>query len=367
MAPSVRSARFAGRIGRRLVAVAVLGLALLWLAMRIIRGGEIQPGLLSQRVDQLPNQPLGTVLSEQVVLHREVIGSVQARVPVEAASRVAARVTEVKVRAGDRVTAGQTLVALDASDLRAQVAQAEGEAAAARAELARAAADHQRFAALFARGSVTAHERDAAEAAYRGAAGKAAQAGAAVAAARAALAYAIVRSPVNGVVVERLVEPGDMALPGKPLVRLYDESALRVELEVPEEVARGIRVGMPVTVSAADDSYQTHVSEIVPAADPSSRSFLVRAALPAGGHLRPGMFARASFAAGRQTLLTVPRAAVTQVGQLDTVRVYADGRIETRMVSLGRGLGAQVEVLAGLRAGERVILDHADHAGTADR
>ncbi len=363
MAGVPASARFGGRLGWRVVAAAALVLALLWLVLRIIRGGEIQPELLGQRVDQLPNRELGTVVSEQVALRREVIGSIQARVPVEAASRVAARVVEVKVRAGEHVSVGQVLAALDASDLRAQVAQAAGESAAARAELARARADHQRFAALFARGSATAHERDAAEAAYRSAAGKAAQAGAAVAAARAALTYATVRSPVDGVVVERLVEPGDLALPGKPLVRLYDEHALRVALEVPEELARSIRPGTPLEVEAGGAAYQTNVSEIVPAADPSSRSFLVRAPLPSGGHLRPGMFARASFAAGTQALLTVPRAAVEEVGQLDTVRVYTGGRIETRMVALGRGLGARVEVLAGLHAGERVMLDHAGAGG----
>jgi RND family efflux transporter MFP subunit len=214
---------------------------------------------------------------------------------------------------------------------------------------------------LFTRGSVTAHERDVAEAAYGSAMGRAAQAQAAVAAARAALAYATVSSPVDGVVVERLVEPGDMALPGKPLVRLYDEKALRVQLQAPENLARSIKVGTPlqVRVDAAGATYRTRVGEIVPAADPASRSFLIRAPLPSGGHLRPGMFARAFFSVGTQRLLTVPRAAVEEVGQLETVRVYSRGRIETRMVSLGRGFGNRVEVLAGLHQGERVILDSA--------
>jgi RND family efflux transporter MFP subunit len=355
------------RFSRRrwwLAATAAACLALLWIALRVVQGGKIQPGLLSRQADQTPNRPLGTVTRERITLRHEVVGSVQSRMPVEAASRVAARVTEVKVRAGDRVGRGQVLVALDAAELRAKVAQAEGELAAARAELARATADHQRFAALFSRGSVTAHERDAAEAAYRSAAGRAAQAAAAVSAARAALVYTVVRSPVEGVVVERLVEPGDMALVGKPLVRLYDNNALRVELAVPEDLARYLAVGTPldVRVDAARAVYHAQVSEIVPAADPASRSFLVRAPLAGRGHLRPGMFARASFAAGSQTLLTVPRAAVERIGQLDTVRVDADGTIQTRMVSLGRGLGARVEVLAGLHEGDRVILDHTQAA-----
>ncbi len=348
----------------RWIAVAV-GLALLWAALHMIRGGRIGPGLLSERFDQVPNRPLGVVLSENLPLRRELIGSIQSRVPVEAASRVAARVIEITVRAGDRVKRDQVIITLDAHDLGAQVAQAQGQLAAAQGELSRATADEKRFSALFARGSVTASEHDAAEAAYRGAAGRVAQAQATVAGARAGLEYATVRSPVDGVVVERLTEPGDMAMPGKPLVRLYDANALRVELQVPEDLARYIETATPleVRVDATGAVYKTQVSEIVPASDPASRSFLARAPLPSGQRLQPGMFARATFTAGSETVLTMPRGAVEQVGQLETVRVYSEGRIQTRMVSLGRPFGDRIEVLAGLRPGDQVILDSVGTAG----
>jgi RND family efflux transporter MFP subunit len=345
---------------RLLALIAAAGcIVVLWLAVRMLRGGVIEPGLLSARIEQAPNRALGVVLSEKLPVRRELIGSIQSRVPIEAASRVAARITGIKVRAGDRVKRGQVIVTLDASELNAQLAQAEGQLAAAQGELTRAATDEKRFSALFARGSVTASEHDAAEAAYRGAAGRFAQARAAVAAARAGLTYATVRAPVAGVVVERLAEPGDMAMPGKPLVRLYDQNALRVELQVPEELARNIGAGTPldVRIDATGARYDTSVSEIVPASDPSSRSFLVRAPLPGGRHLQPGMFARATFTIGSETVLTVPRDAIEKVGQLDTARVVSQGRIETRMVSLGRRFGDRVEVLAGLRAGQRVVLD----------
>ena len=348
----------------RWIAVAV-GLVLLWGALRMIWGGRIEPGLLSERLDRVPNRPLGVVLSEKVPVRRELIGSIQSRVPVEAASRVAARVIAITVRAGDRVKRDQVIVTLDAHDLRAQVAQAQGQLAAAQGELSRATADEKRFTALFARGSATASEHDAAEAAYRGAAGRVAQAQAAVAAARAGLEYATVRSPVDAVAVERLAEPGDMAMPGKPLVRLYDANALRVELQVPENLARYIETATPleVRVDATGAVYRTQVSEMVPASDPASRSFLVRAPLPSGRHLQPGMFARATFTTGSEAVLTMPRGAVERVGQLETVRVYSDGRIQTRMVSLGRPFGDRIEVLAGLRPGDQVILDSVGTAG----
>jgi len=348
---------------------AAVGLVLLWVALRIIRGGAISPGLLGERFDPAPNRPLGVVLSERLRVRRELIGSIQSRVPIEAASRVAAGVIEITVRAGDHVKRDQVIVTLDAHDLKAQVAQAQGQLAAAQGESRRATADKKRFSALFARGSVTASERDAAEAAYRGAAGRVAQARAAVAAARAGLEYATVRSPVDAVVVERLAEPGDMAMPGRPLVRLYDANALRVELQVPEDLARYIEPATPleVRVDATGAAYHTQVSEIVPASDPASRIFLVRAPLPSGQHLQPGMFARATFAAGSEAVLTLPRAAVERIGQLETVRVYSEGRIQTRMVSLGRRFGDRIEVLAGLAPGEHVILDATEPGTTAEQ
>lgn len=342
----------------RWIAVAV-GLVVLWAAIRIIRGSPIGPGLLREGFNQVPNNPLGVVLDEQLPMRRELIGSIQSRVPIAAASRVAARIVAITVRAGDSVRRGQVIVTLDAHDLRAQLAQAQGQLLASQGELTRAAADEKRFTALLARGSVTASEHDTAEATYRGAMGRVAQAQASVAAARAGLEYATVRSPVNGLVVERLAEPGDMAMPGGPLVRLYDADALRVELQVPEDLARYIEPATPleVRVDATGAVYDTRVSEIVPAADPASRSFLVRAPLPSGQHLQPGMFARATLTTGSQAVVTIPRGAVEQIGQLETVRVYADGRIQTRMVSLGRRFGDRVEVLAGLAPGEHVILD----------
>jgi RND family efflux transporter MFP subunit len=340
-------------------------LILLWSVIRIGGGGRIEPGLLEPRADRQPNLPLGEVLLQNVPIRYELIGTIQSRVPVMAASRVAARVIEVKVRAGDRVVRGQILVKLDASDLNAQIAQAQGELAAANAELVRATADEKRFSALYSRGSVTASEREGAQAAYRSATGKAAQARAALAAARAAFEYATVRAPADGTVVERMVEPGDLAMPGKPLVRLQDGDALRVELLVPEELARNIQPGsaLHVRVAAIDAAYQTRVSEVVPAADPATRSFMVRAPLPNARYLQPGMFARATLAAGSQPALTLPRDAIRSIGQLQTARVVSDGMIQTRMVSLGRSFGDRIEVLAGVNPGDRVLLDGQETGG----
>ncbi len=165
---------------------------------------------------------------------------------------------------------------------------------------------------------------------------------------------------MTGVIDERLIEPGDLALPGKPLVRLYDPAALRVELRVPEELSRAVAPGTAITVrvEAAGENVRTIVNEVVPAADPASRTFLIRAPLAPDPALRPGMFARASLRLGDEKVLTVARGGVESVGQLETARVLSAAGIQVRQLALGRVFGKRVEVLAGLDPGERVLVEN---------
>ena len=352
----------------KLIAV-LAGAAAVLIALVVLLGrGRIEPGLLSPPVSRIPNLPVDVVRLETVANTRDAIGTVQSRVEVDAASRVSATVREVTVHAGERVKAGQVLARLDDSDLAAAVARARGQVAAATANLERASKDERRFSALLKRGSVTPHEFDAAQANYRAARGDVESAKAQVTAAEASLKYATVRSPVSGVVAERLVEPGDLALPGKPLVRVYDSQALRVELRVPEELTREVSIGMPLTVriEAAGRTIATKINEIVPAADPASRTFLVRAPLPSDPALRPGMYASASFDVGTEKILTVARSAIESVGQLETVRVIEHGAVRVRQITTGRAFGERVEVLSGLLQGDRVLLGGADERMAAD-
>ncbi len=347
---------------RRLAAVLIGAAALLVVIVVLVGRGKIEPGLLSPPVSRAPNVPLDIVRLETVANTRDAIGTVQSRIEVDAASRVSATVKEVTMHAGDPVKVGQVLVRLDDSDLEAAVARARGQLAAARANLDRASKDERRFSALLKRGSVTAHEFDAVQANYRASRGDVESARAQVAAAEASLRYAVVRSPVAGVVAERMVEPGDLALPGKPLVRVYDSHALRVELRVPEELTRDISVGMALTVNvqAAGRTISTKINEIVPAADPASRTFLARAPMPSDVGLRPGMFASASFGVGTEKVLTVARSAIESVGQLETVRVLEQGAVRVRQITTGRAYGARVEVLSGLRQGDKVLLKNSE-------
>ncbi len=349
--PPLNSRRAIYWIGAACAAV----LAAIWL----LGAGKIEPGLLAPQHRGDSALPVAAVKAEVVPVTREFVGTIQSRSLVDAGSRVTATVAEVRVRAGSRVKPGDVMVVLDSADLRARLRESQGALAAARADLLRAAADHTRFKALYEKGSVTAREFEAAQAAYDAARGRSDQAQASVAAAQAALAYGVVRSPVVGVVAQRMVEPGDMAVAGKPLVRLYDTSALRVEVEVPELLARHVSLGshIDVRVDATGANFKTDVNEIVPMADAASRTIAVRAPVPSDLGLKPGMFARASLAIGSERVITVPAAAVADVGQLQTVRVVRDGAVLLRQVSLGQRFGDRFQVLAGLNPGDQVLVE----------
>lgn len=313
----------------------------------------------------------------------EAGGVVQARTTATLTARILAPVREVRVAPGDRVRAGQVVIVLDGRDLNAQArsAAAAAEAAerrasaaaeeerAAQASLALARATHERIAGLEARRSATRQELDEATAALRaaeaGAAGSAArvqEAAAGVESARAASeaagateSFTRITSPFDGVVTEKMVEPGNMASPGTPLLRVEDTRAFRLDVRVDESrigsVAPGAAVEVILDSGAGDARVAGAVSEIARAVEADSRAFLVKVALPDTTGIRSGMFGRARFAGAPRKALTVPEEAVVRRGQVTSVFVIDRDVARLRLVSL-RG----TEVLAGLSDGDVVIV-----------
>jgi RND family efflux transporter MFP subunit len=324
----------------------------------------------------------------------EAGGSVRARTTATLVSRIVAPVQQVLAQPGDRVKAGQTLIRLDARESQANRAQAEAAVAAAEqgvrsattaregaaAGLALAAATHKRIAELRAKNSATAHELDQAVGGLRGAEAQAQgaqaaihQAEAATEAARAALrgaavavSYASITAPFDGVVTEKLVEPGNMAAPGVPLMTIEDTRGFRLEVKVDEARVAAIDRAMPVEVAldSADLSagqgrgLNGRITEVSRALDPGSHSFLVKVDLPEGAGLQSGLFGRARFAGTAKPALVVPAASVVRRGQLVAVFVVgADNRASLRLLNAGDSFGGNLEVAAGLEAGERVVVD----------
>jgi RND family efflux transporter MFP subunit len=176
---------------------------------------------------------------------------------------------------------------------------------------------------------------------------------------KARLQYTTIRSAMDGIVVDKHAEPGDLATPGRALLTLQSPLELRMEAPVSESCARRIRTGHPVRVKfdALDVLLDAHVTEIVPAIDPGSRSFLVRADLPRREDLQPGMFGRLRFPCGTRKILSVPSQAAVARGQLDLAFVVREGKARMRLVRIGEQSAGKTEVLSGLAAGEVVVVD----------
>jgi len=303
----------------------------------------------------------------------EVVGTVRARQAATLSAEVMGRITRITVHEGDRVSAGQTLVVLTAEQLGAQAAQAEAsvaaigqQVAAAEREQALAATTLRRYEKLKEQNSVSPQEFDevqtraqAAEAHLAALRAQEQAARSAAAAAQTVQGYTKILAPFQGVVTQRLADPGAVAAPGVPLLTVEAVGPLRLEASVDESLLALVRLGaeLPVTLDALGDTpVQGKVAEVVPAADPGSRSFVVKIALPNSSGLHSGIFGRASLARGSRKAVLVPRTAVVSRGSLEYVFVVgADGIAQLRYVSTGNTQGDAVEVLSGLNAGERVI------------
>jgi len=300
-----------------------------------------------------------TVHAEIEPVLEQAVGTVRARDEIVVSSRITARIVAVEVRAGDAVRRGDVLVRLDDAELAARVEQQRDAVRAARAAAEEAEPAFRRVQSLFERGTVPRSELERVEATLRAARAALSRSERAVEEAEAALGYARLTAIRDARVVERYAEPGDTAIPGTPLVRLYDPASLRVEASVRESLATRLAPGdaVQVAIDALQRRVSATVDEIVPSADPGSRTFTVKALLPADLPLFPGMFARLLIVAGEERRLYVPSQALLHVGQLAYVRAVEDGAPVLRLVRTGRADEARVEVLAGLRDGERILPD----------
>jgi RND family efflux transporter MFP subunit len=280
------------------------------------------------------------------------------------ASRVLARIEDVRVRAGSSVSEGDVLVVLDARDLRARVGEVEETVRSSEAGLELAVREHARTEELFRTGVAPQRRLDEATSALRAARADVAGRRQALDEARTAASFAEIRSPVAGRVVDRLAEPGDTAVPGRPLLRIYDPTLLRVEAPVRESLAVRLSVGdaLRVDVPALGEPVEGRIDEIVPFAERGSRTLLVKVSLPrTDERLFAGMFARLAIPADERRRLLVPERAVVRVGQLEFLTVVTGaGDSERRLVTTGeRTRTGAVEVLSGVEAGERIALPEA--------
>jgi len=336
----------------------LLGGIVVW--MLGIFGERIEPGRHEVQMPLLAGEPTDVVHEVTQEYIEEVVGTLKAATRTVVSAKVLATIEEITVAAGDEVSAGQTLVRLASDELTARLRQAEGTLDSAIASRTEADAAFQRATQLRERNVITQAEFDQRTAQANRARAEVERAEQAVNEAQVLLSFATIHAPTSGRVVDRLAEPGDTAIPGEPLLIVYDATSLRLEAPVSERLAVALKVGqtLGVHIDALDRDVEATVDEIVPQAEAPSRSFLVKAALPRADDLYEGMFGRLRIPGGTRRHLCLPTGALERVGQLEFVRVVrSDGSLERRLIKTGRlGRPDRIEVLSGLEEGDRVVL-----------
>jgi RND family efflux transporter MFP subunit len=275
-------------------------------------------------------------------------------------AKILARIESIPVAAGDVVREGDVVVTLDSRDLQARLEAAREQVASAQASVELARSERTRIEGLFAKQIASQRQLDRARTAFTVATAEHERAVRQATNAEVGLSHSEIRAPVGGRVVDRLAEAGDTATPGMALLRIYDPGAMRLEAPVRESLATRLSPGesVLVRVEALDLELDGEIDEIVAAAEPGARTFLVKVRLPPDLRLYSGMFGRALIPAGQAEVLSVPAQAIARVGQLEFAAVVDDqGQVHRRLVTTGPQLSRdRIEVLSGLVAGERVAV-----------
>jgi RND family efflux transporter MFP subunit len=245
---------------------------------------------------------------------------------------------------------------LDDVDLRARLRQAEAVLNAAEVARVQAEADANRTATLVRSNAVSQQDHERAGTALKAANAELSRARESLNEVHATIEWATIRSPIQGIVIDKKVDAGDMVSPGQMLATLFDPKRMQLVATVREALALRLKVGQPIEVEIENFNILSTgtISEIVPEAESSSRTFQVKVTGPCPEGIYSGVFGRILIPLGDEHILVIPRQAVQSIGQLDLVNVATDGAVSRRAVRLGRAVEEDVEVLSGLREGEVV-------------
>ena len=285
----------------------------------------------------------------QVPIRVEVTGQVRPIFQATLSSRIQGTIDQLLVREGTQVVKGQTLIQLDRRDV-------QGDLARASAEVENTKAQFNRMKLLYGQEAVSKQEVENATRAF-----KVAEANRKTALTQ--LSYTVVKAPFDGVITEKKVEVGEMASPGQPLLKMEDPLQLRLEATVAEGDLKSVSGGdtIPVVIDALGGQALTGVvSQILPAGDPQTHTFMVKVDLPQTSGLKTGMFGRFQLDKGTHQTILVPDSAIVERGELTSVFVVGSDQISRlRWIKVGRRFDIQTEILSGVNVGERALLDGA--------
>ena len=285
------------------------------------------------------------------------------------ASEVAGALAQVFADMGDRVTEGQVLARIDPREyqLRLDSAQAQFEQAQARA--VNAQANFHRMKELNKQHLVSAQQYDESSSEMRIAQADADAAEKMVGIANKKLNDTYIRAPFAGSVQKRMVSLGEHVGEGMPLYELIATDPIKLRAPIPERFVPMAKVGLPIdlTIDARPDlTFHGAVTRIAPALDENSRTLLIEAEVPnADGMLKPGYFAHVTMNLGHDRALFIPNSAILRYAGVARVFVFKDGAVRSREVSTGSLEGDQIEIISGLKPGEKVVVSDVDRL--ADR
>ncbi|MEI6217882.1 MAG: efflux RND transporter periplasmic adaptor subunit [bacterium] len=334
------------RISKPLLGMVILIVIILWsvgvFSTRIPAGKvEYEAGLpVPSKAD------LFTVKTESIAPRVDIVGTVASEMKVNLSARIPATVKEVFVAAGSIVKKGQELVTLDDREIREQVATAEAQFKQAETELNRARQ-------LYDNKATTEQALTAAQSMFTSARAQWERS-------KVVLTYAQISSPMDGVVTDRRVESGDLANPGQLLLTIYDPSVMQLEVPVPVRLLGKLPIGqaVDVTLDRPATNFPGKVRQIVSEIDALSRTQLVKVRIDCGGNeIMPGTFGRLWVADDNRTTIMIPSSAVYAVGQIELVQVVREQRAIRRAIRTGPKHGSSIEILAGLDAGDVVLVN----------
>lgn len=288
------------------------------------------------------------VRAESVRPQIEVVGTIRAAEQASIAPRISGQIIEMPVVLGSQVQKGDLLVRISAGELTAQVLQARAQLEQARRNLAREQRLQKEGASTLETVKSLQEQARIAEAAHEEV--------------TTILGYATITAPFSGTITRKIVSVGDLASPGVVLLELENEKVLQVVAQVPEGLILKMRRGdiLPVSVPVAGLRLNGEVAEVAPAADPFSRTAPVKINIAADTDLRSGQFARVTLSGPEEKSLAISEQAVFSFGQMEQVFLVEDtgtSRIaRLRLVRTGARTNGQVEILAGLEPGDRVVV-----------
>ncbi len=310
-----------------------------------ISGCKSEPHL-TDTPPPLPKRQVKVAEAQLVPVHNqiELLGTVESVNSAEIAAKLSGTITDVPVKMGSMVSAGDLLVVISAGEIDAKVEKARAQLAQARRNLTREQKLLAKNAATQETVKSLRESLQIAEAAF--------------AEAQTMQSYTRIKAPFKGSITRKMVDIGDLATPGKPLLTLEDENHLQVVTDIPEAFLLQVKKGdvLSVSVPAAGLTIPGTVAEVAPTASPLSHTAPIKLAIDATPRLRPGQFARVTLAAKVAKTLTVPQQAIFPFGQMERIFVVKNGIAHLRLVRTGAEYGNDIEILSGLTAGERVVV-----------